>query len=76
MWPRRLVVFTCEGLLPPSKSGSRLWMPRALGVPAPAEWNNRVKKKNREEGGERGGEGENQMTERLLCTCEWFFFPL
>lgn len=59
MWPRRLVVFTCKGLLPPSESGSRLWMPRALGAPAPAEWNNRVKKKNSEEGGKRGGERES-----------------
>lgn len=75
MWPRRLVVFTCKGLLPPSESGSRLWMPRALGAPAPAEWNNRVKKKNSEERG-KGGVRENQMTEANALYCKHFLFSL
>lgn len=74
MWPRRLVVFTCTGLLPPSESGSRLWMPRALGAPAPAEWNNRVKK-NREEGGKEGVR-ENQVTEANALYCKRFLFSL
>lgn len=59
MWPKRLVVFTCKRLLPPSESGSRLWMPQALGAPAPAEWNNRVKKKKQGGKGKRGGESES-----------------
>lgn len=76
MWPRSLVVFTCKGLLPPSESGSLLWMPWAFGAPAPADWNNRVKKKKKREEGRKEGARENQMTEANALYCERFLFSL